>query len=141
MKSRSLLALAVMAVASTACYHQVVNTGRPASTTVVDKPWVPTFIFGLVEAKPIDVRAQCPQGVAVVTTEQSFLNGLVGGLTLGIFTPQHVTVTCASGTALLPDHHAEIHVAATATAAERDAAMQRAVSQALANDEIVVVRF
>ena len=36
MKSRSLLALAVMAVASTACYHQVVNTGRPASTTVVD---------------------------------------------------------------------------------------------------------
>lgn len=141
MKGRQLLALAAMAVASTACYHQVVNTGRAASTTVVDKPWVPTFIFGLVEAKPIDVRAQCSQGVAVVTTEQSFLNGLVGALTVGIFTPQHVTVTCASSTSLLPDHRTEIHVADTATAAERADALERAVTQSRENNETVVVRF
>jgi hypothetical protein len=39
-----------------------------------------------------------------VETEHSFLNGLVGALTLGIYTPMHLTVTCASGaTAEVPE--------------------------------------
>jgi hypothetical protein len=31
-----------------------------------------------------------------VETEHSFLNGLVGALTLGIYTPMHLTATCAA---------------------------------------------
>jgi hypothetical protein len=131
----------VLVAGLSACFHQVVQTGRTPGTTVVDKPWVATWIFGLVEAQPIDVRAQCPQGVAVVTTEQSFLNGLVGGLTLGIYTPQHVTITCASSSSVLPDHRLEIQVAREAAEAERIAAVQEAVQMSLSTSEAVVVRF
>lgn len=91
-------ALAVSAFAlTTGCYHQVVNTGLPASPTVVQKSFHPTWIFGLVKAQPIDVRQQCPNGIALAGTRMTFLNGLVGGLTLGLFTPHEVTITCASG--------------------------------------------
>lgn len=91
-------ALAVSAfVLTTGCYHQVVNTGLPASSTVVQRSFHPTWIFGLVQAQPIDVRQQCPNGIALAGTRMTFLNGLVGALTLGIFTPHEVTITCASG--------------------------------------------
>ena len=81
------LPMALVAVLSAGCFHQVVQTGRSASSTVVDKPWVPMWIFGLVQAQPIETRPLCPTGIATVETETSFLNGLVGGVTLGIFTP------------------------------------------------------
>lgn len=91
------------ALALTACYHQVVDTGLPAGSTKIEKPWTATWIFGLVPATPIDVRTQCPNGVAIVDTQMTFLNGLVGALTFGIFTPLSVSVTCSgSGTSVGP---------------------------------------
>jgi hypothetical protein len=93
----------VGALALTACFRQVVTTGLPAGTKTINKPWTSTWIFGLVEATPINVRAECPSGVAVVETQVSFLNGLLGGLTLGIWTPLTVTVTCSGSSASLPN--------------------------------------
>lgn len=87
----------VAALLLSGCFHQVVNTGRPAGATKVDKPWTSTWIFGLVEAPPIDVRQECSGGVAIIESKFSFMNGLASMLTLGIWTPVHVTVTCASG--------------------------------------------
>ena len=87
----------LLAFSSTACFHQVVQTGRPPGPTIVDRAWVPTYLWGLVAAEPIDVRPECPSGVAVIETEQSFLNGLVGALSFSLYTPLHVNVTCASG--------------------------------------------
>ena len=46
----------VLVLATSACFHQAVRTGRPASQTVVDKPWVNTWLWGLVAAQPLDVR-------------------------------------------------------------------------------------
>ncbi|MBV6522905.1 MAG: hypothetical protein MNPFHGCM_03055 [Gemmatimonadaceae bacterium] len=90
---------AVSLLALGACYHQVVETGLPAGTQTVSKPWTPTWIFGLVPATPIDVRSTCRSGVAFVDTKMSFANGLVSGLTIGIFTPRSVVVTCAAQSA------------------------------------------
>ncbi len=140
MKAARLLSLAFLGLVSTACFHQVVQTGRTPSTTVIDRPWVNTWIFGLVEAQPIDVRAQCPDGVATVTTEQSFANGLVGAVTLGIYTPVHVTVACAARGAML-DARTEIHVASHATAAERERAFSDALARSIATRGTVVVRY
>jgi TRAP-type C4-dicarboxylate transport system permease large subunit len=84
------------------CYHQVFSTGLAPATTGVTKSWHPTYLFGLVQAAPIDVRSTCPSGIALVSTRMTFPNGLVGGLTLGIFTPHEVKVVCASGSAVLP---------------------------------------
>src|SRR5688572_716244 len=84
------------------CFHQVVQTGRAPGTTVVEKPWTATWLWGIVPASPIDVTSNCPGGIATVETKQTFMNGLVGALTLGIFTPRDVKVTCAAGTARGP---------------------------------------
>lgn len=46
----------------------------------------------------VEAMAECGSaGVARVDTQHSFLNGLVGGLTFGIFTPMTITVTCGQG--------------------------------------------
>lgn len=153
---RRLLAAAALGLVlstSTACYHAVVETGRPAGTTVIQKQWVNTFVFGLVAAQPIDVRAQCPGGVAKVETQQTFVNGLVGLLTLGIYTPQSATITCAAGRsgalnggalnggALDPRGHVVIAVAGDATSADRAAAFRSAAEESARTGRPVFVRF
>ena len=87
----------VALVALSACYRVTVNTGAPPAATVIDKPWQLSFVYGLVPPPAIDAKQTCPQGVASVVTERSFLNGLVGAITYSLFTPMHTTVTCASG--------------------------------------------
>jgi hypothetical protein len=99
MKAKASIKLALGLVVLPACYHQVVQTGRTPGTTVVEKPWTATWLWGIVPATPIDVTQNCPGGIATVETKMTFMNGLVSGLTLGIYTPRDVKVTCASGTA------------------------------------------
>jgi hypothetical protein len=106
---------ALVLASTTACFRQVVQTGRAPSQTVVQQSWVSTWIFGLVAATPIDARAKCPSGVATVETLTSFPNGLLSALTFGIWAPQTVRITCASGTAALPNGIERLHVAASAT--------------------------
>lgn len=115
------------AVLLTGCYHQVVSTGLPAGETKIMKPWTATWIFGLVPATPIDVRAQCPGGVAEVDTQMTFLNGLAAAVTLGIFTPRSVTVTC-SGAGTASSAAARLDVAASGGAAAILDALQSAAS-------------
>jgi len=126
---------------STACFHQVVQTGRPAGTTTIDKPWVTTWLWGLVPAAEIDVRRECPSGLATVTTETSFPNGLVSALTLGIYTPQHVTITCARSTASLPRNSIELRIPVNATAEQSAEIMNRAVQTAGETGIPVVLHF
>jgi hypothetical protein len=141
MMRRRWLPAVFLVVSSAACFHQVVTTGRTAGSTVIDKPWVSTWIFGLVAADPIETRQSCPTGVAIVTTETSFMNGLLGALTIGIWTPQHVTITCASGTAMLPPGAKELRIPVEATAEERAEIVTRAVEQSSETHAAVVLRF
>lgn len=132
---------ACMLLPTTACFHQVVQTGRPAGTTVVEEKWVSTWIFGLVEAKPIDARAKCPSGVATIETQTSFLNGLLGALTIGIWDPQTVTITCAAKSAMLPSGTQVFHVAAQATDAMANDVMQQAIVRSAETGSRVAVQF
>lgn len=125
----------------TACHHQTVQTGLSPGSNVIDMPWVPTWIYGIVPAKEIDVRQQCPGGVAVVETERSFLNGLVGAVTIGIFTPVHVRITCASGSASLPSNSRQFVVPSGASALDAQAVFQSAVESSLSDGQSVIVRF
>ena len=131
-----------LAFAATACYHAVIDTGRPASGTVVTRPWQPSFIVGLVPPPPLNVATQCPNGVARVETVHSFLEGLVAALTFSIFTPMTYQVTCASGgTASIPAGAATVDVATAATTEQRAAAMSRAGSLAAESGQAVFVKF
>jgi hypothetical protein len=96
MRTPRLALTAAVVAMTTACFHQTVQSGLEPSTTVVERQFVATWLWGIVPAEPIDMRQSCPSGVATVETEQSFLNGLVGVLTIGIYSPQRLRVTCAS---------------------------------------------
>jgi hypothetical protein len=85
-----------MCLTTSACFHQSFQSGLEPSTTVVERQFVSTWLWGLVPAKPVDTRQTCTKGVAQVVTEESFVNGLVGVITLGIYSPQHLRVTCAA---------------------------------------------
>jgi hypothetical protein len=141
MPNKRWLSLTAALLLSAGCFHQAVQTGSAPGTTVVDKQYVATWLWGLVPAQEIDVRSQCPRGVATIATEQSFMNGLVGVLTLGIYTPQHVTVTCASSTASLPAHAPQFTVPAQATAAEASAVLRAAVERAGETGSPVILNF
>lgn len=93
---RNLAVVALVAAAVAGCYRVTVVTGAPATATKIDLPWQKSFVFGLVPPDTINARATCPNGVAEVMIEHSFLNGLVANLTWNLFTPIHPVVTCAS---------------------------------------------
>jgi len=71
------------------------TTGKDPSDTVVEKKWASSFIYGLVPAR-VDVSQECSNGIASAERKFSFPNMLVNTLTLGIYLPQSVRVTCAA---------------------------------------------
>ena len=89
--------LGVATLMGSGCYRVTVVTGAPPAPQIVDNPWQKSFVYGLVPPPEMNTKEQCPQGFAIVETERSFLNGLVGAITYSIFTPMHAKVTCASG--------------------------------------------
>lgn len=138
------LVAALALFGSTACYHAVVETGRAPGTTVVQKPWTATFVFGLVEAKEINVARECPNGLAKVESQMSFVNGLAAFVTAGLYTPHTVTITCAANrTGALPSTDAALPVvvARDASAAASSAAVSEAAALAASTHQAVLVRF
>jgi hypothetical protein len=78
------------------CYHATVETGATPSTVVIDKSFASSWIYGLVPPSTVSTTSRCTDGVAKVETQHTFLNQLVGFLTLGIYTPMQIKVTCAT---------------------------------------------
>lgn len=79
------------------CFHASIETGAAPSATVIEKPWAPSFVYGLVPPSTVETQEKCgAKGVSKVETRISFLNGLVSGLTFSLFTPMSIKVTCAA---------------------------------------------
>lgn len=95
-----LAAAALVVLSTSACYHATVDTGRPSNGVTVSKNWAHSFIGGLVPPSTLETASQCPNGVAKVETQLSFLNQLANFVTLGIYTPMTITVQCAGPTAM-----------------------------------------
>lgn len=56
------------------------------------------FVNGLVmQDIPVDAARMCPNGVASVSTELTFLGQFLLALTSGIYSPMAATPNCASG--------------------------------------------
>jgi hypothetical protein len=136
MRSALRFAFVPVLVALGGCYHVIVDTGRPANGTKIEKPWANSFVYGLVPPPPIETAAKCPNGVAKVETQETFLNGLVAALTAGIYTPWSVTVSCASaGTA---SRVRMLEVGRTESTIE---AVQHAAQQSVSTGEDVYLKF
>lgn len=89
----ALLALVLAA----GCYKATFIRDPSAQRGIEHDEWESYFIFGIVGEQTLDVRQFCPDGrVAQVQTGANFGTGLVTGLTLGIYAPRKVYVTCAA---------------------------------------------
>lgn len=95
MPRRALSLLFLAPVVLGACYHATVETGARPSSAMLEKRWASGWIFGLVAPKTVETQQKCPAGVSKVETQLSFVNMLVSALTLSIYTPMDIRVTCA----------------------------------------------
>ena len=124
-----------------ACYHAVIETGLPASATVIEKGFASGWIYGLVPPSPVKAMSQCPNGVSKVETQLSFVNQLVNIITFGIYTPMSIKVTCASSGRSAVPGTPEIKVGDGATSEQIIDAFRRAADAAVATHGPVYVRF
>lgn len=78
-----------------ASYHAVIKTDIDPGPRKVEDKWADSYLGGLVAPDHVEIGERCGEGgVAMVETRHSFLNGLVATLTLGIYTPMEIVVTC-----------------------------------------------
>lgn len=99
MRSRStfLCATLACAVLAAGCYKATFIRDPQAERGAEHDQWTSFFIFGLVGEQNLDVHEFCPAGrVAEVQTGANFATGLVTFVTLGIYAPRKVYVTCAA---------------------------------------------
>jgi hypothetical protein len=125
-----------LALSVSACYHVTVETGLAAGPEVINQPFASSFVFGLVPPATVQTMSRCRSGVARVETQQSFVNGLVSALTLGIYTPWTITVTCAAA-------HADASQTGSTTLAVRETAatpVYQAVFARAADDAMASLR-
>jgi hypothetical protein len=130
--------LCFAAVLCVACYHATIVTGKPESQTVVEKQWAKSFVFGLVPPDVMDVSKDCPDGVAKVETVHTFLNALVAAITIQIYTPMDLKVTCTGSGG---HASADYTVPETGTLAERQAVINEAADAAITSGKPVTVKF
>ncbi|MHB1192243.1 MAG: Bor family protein [Longimicrobiales bacterium] len=94
-----LILLGLTATLGTAgCFRHTVDVGGGARhAPVVYDRWEHFWVAGLIGHVRVDVEGLCPSGQATIEARQSFLNGLVTGLTSGIYAPTTVRVRCHDG--------------------------------------------
>jgi len=145
MLSRTVLALglvAFVALSAAGCYHATVETGLTPSTEVIEQTFASSWVYGLVPPATVSAQVKCKHGVAKVETEHSFVNQLVSIITLGIYTPMSIKVTCAaSATSMLGGSSSDLIVEETATEAEVQAAFARAADRAVAEHRPIYVQY
>ncbi len=95
MRSLRVPLLVCAALATGGCYHAVVETGREPSGETIEREWAHSFIGGLVPPSVTETAEECPNGVARVETQHSFLNMVAQIVTGGIYSPMTITVQCA----------------------------------------------
>lgn len=86
------------AVLAAGCFEHTIQVGggAPRGPVIYDH-WEHFWLSGLVGHTRVDVERMCPSGQATIELRQTFLNGLVAGLTSGIYTPVTLKVRCRDG--------------------------------------------
>lgn len=79
------------------CYKAtfVADARVPDDVEPTHEEWNDFFLFGTTGTANTDVRSHCPGGAAVVRTGGNVGTTLLAIVTLGIYTPRKVYITCA----------------------------------------------
>ncbi|MGZ6126161.1 MAG: Bor/Iss family lipoprotein [Myxococcales bacterium] len=82
---------------ATGCYKATFIRDPNAVKGAEHDKWLDYWFWGLMNEQDIEVEQFCPDGgVAQVVTGGNFGTGIVSLLTLGIYAPRKVYVTCAT---------------------------------------------
>lgn len=144
MRFVKLLTIFALGLILSSCYHAQIITDAQPSNQKIDIPWAHGFIFGLVAPDEVRTASDCENGVAKVETQISFLNGLVSAITLNIYTPMHITVTCAAGSAtsvLDSDPDEMFTVSKDSDEANMAATFERATERSLILQKPIYIKF
>jgi hypothetical protein len=58
------------------------------------------FLWGLIGEKEVNLKKMCPAGPARWQNQQTFVDGLIGAVTLGIYIPRTINVECTGAKAM-----------------------------------------
>ncbi len=141
MRTTRIVSLFTLCVVIGACHHATINTGLAPSRDTVHEPWAHSWIYGLVPPDAVHTRERCATGVARVETQRSFLNGLVGILTLGIYTPMEIKVTCAAAGGDDAPAQVDVSIKDNASLEEIQAAFMTAADRTVEERRAVFVQF
>lgn len=84
-------------LATSGCYKATFYKNPTAVKGEEHEEWTDFFVFGMVGSEQIDVKKFCANGdAAMIRTGGNVGTGLVGALTIGIYTPRKVYVTCTA---------------------------------------------
>ncbi len=92
------IAAAVALLSLTGCFTISYTTNRPGGGQYREERG-DFFFWGLAGDKTVQLKELCPEGVSRWKSQQTFVDGLLGFITLGIYIPRHITVECAGGKA------------------------------------------
>ncbi|QQG26739.1 lipoprotein [Pectobacterium carotovorum] len=94
---KKILSTAVLALVLTGCAQQTFTVKNESVATPKQTTTSHFFVSGIGQEKTIDAAAICGGSDKVVRTETqvTFVNGLLGLLTLGIYTPREARVYCS----------------------------------------------
>jgi hypothetical protein len=82
------------------CYKHVYVSGDPAMSSPNYERWHHHLIAGLINLSDETYLSQiCPSGVARIEDKHTFLNMLVAGLTMSIYSPTTVKIWCKGASA------------------------------------------
>lgn len=89
--------LVLLLLANASCFKASFYTDPKLVRGLEHDQWTDFFLFGLVGNESFDVQQFCDnRPIAEVKTGGNFATSLVSYLTLGIYTPRKVYVTCAA---------------------------------------------
>ncbi|MEE4409758.1 MULTISPECIES: Bor family protein [unclassified Serratia (in: enterobacteria)] len=94
---KKLLAAVVLTMTVTGCAQQTFTVKNDVAIAPKQITTHHFFVSGIGQKKTIDAAAVCGGADKVVRTEvqQTFVNGLLGFVTLGIYTPREARVYCS----------------------------------------------
>jgi hypothetical protein len=113
-----------------------ITSAAHAQDSTSSKHWATSFVYGIVPATVAEAATQCRDGLAKVRRGQTPVNTLVSIVTLGMFSPITILVTCATRS-----EKPAIDVPADATLDDRRNALADAVDESLKTHRWVVVRY
>lgn len=91
------LATGALLLSASGCYKATFYKNPGVVKGEEHERWTDFFVFGTVGSEQVNVKEFCPTGdVAQVRTGGNVGTGLIGALTIGIYTPRKVYVTCAA---------------------------------------------